>query len=99
MDHEVSVQSVAGRGRGACPRSAQADLRGARSPHHSRGGLARPYPHAGGVPTAVGAGEARGISEGPIVADAATRLSASAQAVLGATSVGTWILLRDGGRG
>src|ERR1700730_14661694 len=32
MDHEVPVQSVAGRGRGACARPAQGDLRRAGSP-------------------------------------------------------------------
>src|SRR5206468_2947700 len=86
-------------GRGACARSAEADLRSARGSNTPGCGLARPCAHAGGGAAAAGAGEAGAVSEGTVVADVAARVSAPAQAVLGATSVGARIFLRDGGRG
>src|SRR5947208_1616883 len=99
MDHEVSVQGVAGRSRGACARPAQTDLRGAGGADHSGSGIARSHPHVGGGAAATGARQARAVPEGAIVADAARRLSAPAETLLGPTPVGPWVLLRDGGRG
>src|SRR5215472_1906741 len=88
MDHEVSVQGAAGRSSGACPRPDPADLPGAGGEHRAGGGVAGSYPHASGSATAVVAGEAGAVHQGAIVASLAGRISASAQAVLGATSVG-----------
>src|SRR5215471_2994038 len=99
MDHEVSVQGAAGRSSGACPRPDPADLPGAGGEHRAGGGVAGSYPHVGGSASAVVTGEAGAVHQGAIVASVAGRISASAQAVLGATSVGTGIFLRDGGSG
>jgi Transposase IS200 like len=64
-----------------------------------RGRCRRTTSTFGGRAAAVGAGEARAISEGALVADVARGLSALAQAVRGPASVGARVLLRDGGRG
>lgn len=66
--------------------------------HCARSGVAGPRPHAGGA-AAVVAREVGAISKGAIVASAARRVSAPAEAVLGATLVGSGVFLRDGGRG
>ena len=55
LDHEVSVQDTAGARRRACARSDPADLPGAGSNDHSRGGVAGPHPHAGVGAAAAGA--------------------------------------------
>ena len=84
-DHGVSVQSDAWVGGGAGPRFDPPDLPGAGGEHHPRGGIAGSHPHAGGGATAVGAGKAGAVHQGKVIAAVAGGVSASAQAVLGAT--------------
>ncbi len=76
MGDEVSVQDSAGRYRGAGARPAETDLHGAGSDDHSRRGVARSRPHAGGGAAATGALEAGAVPEGPVVAAAAAGVPA-----------------------
>jgi putative transposase len=56
-----------------------------------------PHPHAAVGASASVAGQAGAVHQGAIVAEAARGVSGVAQAVLGATSVGAGLLLRDVG--
>src|SRR5579862_5524853 len=47
VDHEISVQDIAGASCRACARSAAADLPGTRSEDRAGCGVAGPHPHAG----------------------------------------------------
>jgi Transposase IS200 like len=97
MDHEVSVQGVAGevaeRARDLlcqiCAAREMRILRGAVSPDHIHMLVV--------APDAVGAGEAGAIPEGAVVAIAPAGISAPA--VLGPASGGARIVLCGGGRG
>src|SRR5678816_1138970 len=99
MDNEVPIQSAAWRGGRAGTGFASANLSGSGSGDHPRCCIAGSYPHAGIFAGALGAGEAGAVSEGAVVAQAAGRVSAPAETLLGTAPVGTRLLLRDGGRG
>ncbi len=99
MDHEVSIQSTEGPSGRESEGSDPADLRSARCGDSARSSIAGPHPHA-----AIGTGrsiasEAGAVSERPVIAKIAGRVSGVEKAILGTTFVGTGILLRDRGRG
>src|SRR5277367_297098 len=96
---KLSVQGFARRGGGACPGADRADLRVAGGDDRAWGGVGGSYPSAGGGSAAIGAVEAGAVFEGSVEPDAARRVRAPSQALLGAAPLGTRIFLRDGGRG
>jgi hypothetical protein len=88
MDHQVWLQSVAGGGGGACPRSDPADLPGSGSKYHPGSDRSGSHPYAGSSATAAVAGQTGAIHQRAVVAEVARRVSAPTEAILGATSVG-----------
>ena len=99
MDHEVSIQSAEGPSSRTNEGSDPADLRSARSGDSERSGVAGPHPYAAISTGRSIASEAGAVSERQVVTKIARRISGVEKALLGATFVGTGILLRDRGRG
>jgi hypothetical protein len=68
VDHEISVQDIAGAGGRACARPAAADLPSKGCGDCTRGRVAGSHTHAGVLPAGDGAGEAGAVSEGAVMA-------------------------------
>jgi len=99
VDHEVPIQGAARRDRGTNAGPAAADMRRAGSGDCAGVGKSGPRAYAGERAAAVGTGEAGAVYEGPIEPVVARRVSAVEEALLGATSLGSGVLLCERGRG
>ncbi len=97
--HEVAIQDNARTSGRAGARVDKADMPDAGRHHRARGYLAGSHPHAAVGTAAPGAGKSGAIHQREVVEAAADGISGGGETVLGAASVGTGILLRDGGCG
>ena len=99
VDHEISLQDLAGGSGGASAGADPADLPDAGGADRAGSGVGGPCAHAGVGAAALGPVEAGAVHQGEVVAAVAGRVPALAEAVLGPAPVGAGVFLRDGGRG
>ena len=97
--NKVSIQGTGRENSRACARSDPSSLCHKGRSDHPGSGVTGSHPHAGVGAAGSIAVEADAACQRPVIEEIAGRVSGVAKALLGATSVGAWVFLRDGGRG